>query len=241
MAPNAPCCIEINSKCHSATVILLHGLGNSGRSMHAIANLFHQLPELQHIKWILPHAPFRPVAANGNHQMRAWFNVYNVQLEGSDEDETGMFESSGSIKQLINQEVASGIHPSRIVLAGFKQGAALSLLTGLTTQRRLGGLAILSGRLPLSKKVKELAPAHASSLPIFWGYNIADPLAKYMFSQISVKFLTEEMGFPIAPTTGEPIGIEFRSYKGLGTGISQEELRDLGIWLKKVLPAFSYR
>ncbi|KAJ7239044.1 Phospholipase/carboxylesterase/thioesterase [Mycena haematopus] len=241
MALNAPSCIEIDSNCHSASVILIHGLGNSGRSMHAIANLFHQVPELQHIKWILPHAPFRPVSANGNHQMRAWFDVYNVQLEGSDEDETGMFESRGSIKQLINQEIAAGINPNRIVLAGFKQGASLCLLTGLTAHKKLGGLAVLSGRLPISKKVKELAPAHASSLPIFWGYNIADPLAKYMFSQVSIKFLTEEMGFPIAPATGEPIGIEFHGYKGLGTGICQEELHDLGVWLKKVLPALSYR
>ncbi|KAF8213701.1 Phospholipase/Carboxylesterase-domain-containing protein [Mycena galopus ATCC 62051] len=203
--------------------------------MHAIANLFRQDPALQHIKWILPHAPVRPVAVNGNHKMRAWFDVYNVQFEGA-EDEAGMFESIGSIKQLINQEVASGIAPSRIVLAGFMQGAALTLLTGLTTQKRLAGLAILSGRLPICRKVKELAPAHASSLPIFWGYNIADPLAKFRFDQISVKFLTEQMGFPAAPATGEPTGIEVHGYEGLGTGIGQRELYDLGVWLKKVLP-----
>jgi lysophospholipase-1 len=148
-----------------------------------------------------------------------------------------MLESIGSIEQLINREVEAGIDPSRIVLAGFTQGGAMSLLTGLTTQKKLAGLAILSGRLPISDKIKEMAPSHVTSLPIFWGHGIADPLAKFVFGQVSVKFLTEEMGFPTAPATGEAKGIEFHGYEGLGTGMSQEELRDLGVWLKKVLPA----
>ncbi|KAJ7806131.1 Phospholipase/carboxylesterase [Mycena olivaceomarginata] len=235
MVPNIPSYIKIDSSSHSATIILLHGLGNSGRGMYATANLFHQDPALQHIKWILPHAPVRPLTLNGNRKMSAWFDVYNLQFDG-EEDEAGMFESIASIDQLIDQEVASGINPSRIVLAGFMQGGALTLLTGLTTHKKLAGLAILSGRLPIAQKAKQMASAHASSLPIFWGYNLADPLAKFAFNQGAIRFLTEEMGFPTAPATGEAKGIEFHGYQGLGTGISQEELHDLGVWLKKVLP-----
>ncbi|KAF8178129.1 Phospholipase/Carboxylesterase-domain-containing protein [Mycena galopus ATCC 62051] len=236
MASNAPSHLKIDSSCHSATIILMHGMGNSGQGMHPIANLFHQDPELQHIKWILPDAPVRAMAANGNQKMQAWYNVYNFEFEGK-QDETGMFESVRSIQRLINQEIASGIDPSRIVLAGFMQGGSLSLLTGLTTQIKLAGIAVLSGRVPISERIKELAPVHASSLPIFWGYNVSNPLAKFRLNQVAVKFLTEEMGFTTAPTTGEAIGIELHGYEGLGTGISQPELRDLGEWLKRVLPA----
>ncbi|KAJ7480113.1 Phospholipase/carboxylesterase [Mycena galericulata] len=238
MAPTAkaPAYLKIDSSSHSATVILMHGLGDSGRGMYPTANMFHQDPAFKHIKWILPHAPVRPIRANGNHKMPAWFDVYNFQFEG-EEDEAGMMESIASIDQLLTEEVDSGIDPSRIVLAGFTQGGAMTLLTGLTTQKKLAGLAIMSGRLPIGHRLKELAPPHASSLPVFWGHGIADPLAKFVFGQVSVEFMTKEMGFQMAPATGEAKGIEFHGYEGLGTGMSQEELRDLGVWLKKVLPA----
>ncbi|KAF7340117.1 hypothetical protein MVEN_01930100 [Mycena venus] len=240
MAPNTPTYFKIDSTRHSATVILIHGVGDSARGMYATANLFHQDPAFKHVKWILPQAPIRPITAHGNRNLRmpAWFDIfdfYNFQFQGT-EDEAGMFESMASIEQLINQEIALGIDPSRIVLAGFMQGGALALLTGLTTQKKLAGLGILSGRLPMSRKIKEMAPPHASSLPIFWGYNVADPLSKFAFNRASVRFLTEEMGIPIASATGDARGIEFHSYEGLGTGIGQEELGDLGLWLKKVLP-----
>ncbi|KAK7064716.1 Phospholipase/carboxylesterase/thioesterase [Favolaschia claudopus] len=230
--------IKIASSSHSATVILMHGLGDSGRSMYATASWLRQDPALQHIQWILPQAPIRPVAANGNRRMSAWFNVCNVQFQGK-EDEEGMFDSARTIEQLIDEELSSGIDPSRIVLAGFMQGAALSLLAGLTTPKKLAGLAVLSGRLPIPHKMKGMASAHAPSLPIFWGYNIADPLAGFAFDQLSVKFLTQEMGFPTAvAATGDVRGIELHGYRGLGTGISSDELRDLGVWLKKALPRF---
>ncbi|KAJ6626955.1 Phospholipase/carboxylesterase/thioesterase [Mycena sp. CBHHK59/15] len=198
--------------------------------------MFHQDPSFAHIKWILPHAPVRPIRANGNHKMPAWFDVYNFAFEG-EEDEAGMLESIASIDQLLTQEVDSGIAPGRIVLAGFTQGGAMTLLTGLTTKKKLAGLAIMSGRLPISDKIKTMAPPHATSLPVFWGHGIADPLAKFIFGQVSVEFMTKEMGFEAAPSTGEAKGIEFHGYEGLGTGMSQQELRDLGVWLKKVLPA----
>ncbi|KAJ6573980.1 Phospholipase/carboxylesterase [Mycena vulgaris] len=237
MAPSvkAPAYLKIDSTSHSATVIFMHGLGDSGRGMYPTANMFHQDPAFGHIKWILPHAPVRPIRANGNHKMPAWFDVYNFAFEGP-EDEEGMLETIASIEQLITQEVDSGIDASRIVLAGFTQGGAVTLLTGLTTKRKLAGLAIMNGRLPISHRIKEMAPPHASSLPVFWGHGIADPLAKYVFGQVSVKFMKEEMGFESAPASGEAKGIEFRGYEGLGTGMNQEELRDLGVWLKKVLP-----
>ncbi|KAJ7293863.1 Phospholipase/carboxylesterase/thioesterase [Mycena rebaudengoi] len=227
--------IAANSK-HSATVILMHGLGDSGRGMYPTANMFHQDPAFSHVSWILPHAPVRPIRANGNHKMPAWFDVYNFQFEG-EEDEAGMLESIASVDQLITEEVESGIDPGRIVLAGFTQGGAMTLLTGLTTPKKLAGLAILSGRLPISHKIKDMASPHASSYPIFWGHGIADPLAKFIFGRVSADFLMQEMKVPAAPATGEAQGLEFHGYEGLGTGMSQEELRDLGVWLKKVLPA----
>lgn len=73
------------------------------------------------------------------------------------EDETGMLETARYLNGLIEKEVSAGIPPERIVLGGFSQGAAMTLLTGLTNERRLGGLAVLSGKLPLKGKFKSVS------------------------------------------------------------------------------------
>jgi len=67
-----------------------------------------------------------------------------------------MLRSAKLIDQLITAETESGTEPGRIVLGGFSQGATMSLLTGLTGERKLAGLAILSGWLPLQKKLHDV-------------------------------------------------------------------------------------
>jgi Predicted esterase len=68
-----------------------------------------------------------------------------------------MLRSARSIGQLITAEVDSGTDPNRIVLRGFSQGAAMSLLTGLTDERRVAGIAVLSGWLPLRNRFKAVS------------------------------------------------------------------------------------
>ena len=70
------------------------------------------------------------------------------------EDEPGMLRTVSSLNQLITAEVDAGIPSDRIILGGFSQGAAMTLLTGLTSERKLGGLIVLSGWLPLRNKIK---------------------------------------------------------------------------------------
>ncbi len=57
------------------------------------------------------------------------------------------------VEALIATEIARGVPASRIVLAGFSQGAAMTLMTGLRHPARLGGLIALSGYLPLAAEV----------------------------------------------------------------------------------------
>ena len=83
------------------------------------------------------------------------FDIYSFGFDGT-EDEKGMLESSRLINQLISAEVELGINSNRIVLGGFSQGGAMSLLAGLTSERKLAGLAILSSWLPLQKKFKNV-------------------------------------------------------------------------------------
>ncbi|KAJ7171875.1 lysophospholipase I [Mycena crocata] len=243
MAPvvEPPAFIKVPSKNHSATVILVHGLGDSGFGMQSLASQL-QSDALSHCQFLLPHAPTRAITANGGHRMPAWFNLFSFNPP-SEDDEAGMLESLASIESLIQNEIDSGIDPSRIVIGGFSQGATMSLLTGMVSSKQLGGVAVLSGRLPLRDKVgkyprlKELASPHAASVPIFWGHGSADPMISHSLGKQSADFLTSTIGVPSAPNTGEAKGLTFKTYNGMSHSIAPAEIKDLGAWLKQILPS----
>lgn len=168
-----------------------------------------------------------------------------------------MLESVTSINQLIANEIEeSGIPPSRIVLGGFSQGGSMSLLSGLTTEKKLAGVVVLSGWLPLRAKFKEvissfchvpldnahfffrlkMSSSHATALPIFWGHGSLDPLVEYKkMAQASVEFLTKQIGVPSTTKDGDLKGLSFNTYP-IGHSTNEQELGDLKEWLKRVLP-----
>ncbi|EDR12736.1 uncharacterized protein LACBIDRAFT_188773 [Laccaria bicolor S238N-H82] len=219
---------------HTATVLFVHGLGDTGHGWKPVADMFKADPALAHVKWILPHSPTRTVKANMGIEMPSWFDIYSFGFD-TDEDEMGMLQSARMISGLISAEVDGGIDPRRIVLGGFSQGGAMSLLTGLTGERKLAGVAVLSGWLPLRNKFKAMASQHAASIPVFWGHGAADPLVKYQFCKDSADFLTQTLGMPLAPT-GECKGLSYNIYEGMGHTTTQKELDDLREWIKKAIP-----
>ncbi|KAF9559172.1 Phospholipase/carboxylesterase [Agrocybe pediades] len=219
----------------TATVIFIHGLGDSGLGWKPVADMFRRDPALAHVKWVLPHAPVGPVTANMGMSMPTWFDIYSFGFSGA-EDKDGMIKSSGLINELIEQEIKDGIDPGRIVLAGFSQGGAMTLLTGLTSRHKISGLAVLSGWLPIRTHVKEILAPHVASLPIFWGHGSNDPLVKPMLAQMSKDFLTKECGISMAQP-GDTKGLSFNMYSGVEHSTNNQELLDLSNFLKKVVPA----
>ncbi|GJE87483.1 phospholipase/carboxylesterase [Phanerochaete sordida] len=219
---------------HSATVIFVHGLGDSGYGWQPVATMFGSVPALQHIKWVLPHAPDMPVTANGGMVMPSWFDIHSFDF--TSEDEPGMLRTVRQLNELITAEVDAGIPADRIILGGFSQGGAMSLLTGLTAERRLGGVLVMSAWLPLRSKFKAMMSDHARKLPVFWGHGKNDPLVKFAWAEQSVKFLKENLGISEATATN-PTGIEFHGYNGLVHSANDEEIEDLQAWLAKVMPA----
>ncbi|KAJ6515397.1 Phospholipase/carboxylesterase/thioesterase [Mycena sanguinolenta] len=218
---------------HTATVIFVHGLGDTGNGWKPVAQMLSR--ELPHVKWVLPHAPTMPVTANGGMQMPAWFDIYSFGFD-SVEDEKGMLKTVHSLNQLITAEVDAGIPANRIVLGGFSQGGAMTILTGLTTERKLAGLAALSSWLPLHEKFKSMASEHAGSIPIFWGQGAADPLVKPDLARRSANLVMEHFGTPAASSTDEAKGLFYKAYAGVDHSTNMEELDDLKTWLKKALP-----
>ncbi|PVG00503.1 alpha/beta-hydrolase [Serendipita vermifera] len=147
---------------HTATVIFLHGLGDSGYGWEPVAKMLARNPKLSHIKWILPNAPDQPVTLNFGMKMPSWFDIRSLDkdltADDGGEDADGMLASALSVNKIVTTQVDDeNIPANRIVVGGFSQGAALSLITGLTSERRLGGLVSLSGWLPLSGKMKSVS------------------------------------------------------------------------------------
>ncbi|KAG6329577.1 hypothetical protein ID866_9512 [Astraeus odoratus] len=222
-------------KKHSATVLFVHGLGDSGHGLLPIARRLRQDPALQHIKWILPHAQERPVTANHGLSMPAWFDLYDFSFKGP-EDREGMLESAGVLNAIIQKEIDdTHLDSNRIVLGGFSQGGAMSLLTGLTYPSKLGGLIVLSGLLHIHNEVKGMLAPHAASLPIFWGHGEDDLLVPHSIAQQSVEYLTKDIALSTQERIGGP-GLKIVSYTGLEHSTSEKELDDVTEFLKCVIP-----
>ncbi|KAK7062169.1 acyl-protein thioesterase 1 [Favolaschia claudopus] len=218
---------------HTATVIFLHGLGDTGNGWKPVADMLKR--ENPHIKWVLPHAPSMPVTGNGGMMMPAWFDIYSFQLD-TREDQAGMLKTVHSVNQLITAEVDAGIPANRIVLGGFSQGGAMTLLTGLSAERKLAGLVVLSSWLPMQEKIKAMVSDHAPSVPIFWGQGTDDPLVRPSLAERSAKFVQEHLRFPVTTPDGELKGVSYNTYEGVGHSTNMKELEDLKAWLKRALP-----
>ena len=157
-----------------ASVIVLHGLGASGDDFVPVCEQL-DLGPVGPVRHVLPHAPLRPVTINNGFVMPAWYDI--LALGGpSREDEAGLRASQMLVEELIAREVARGVSPSRIVLAGFSQGCAMALLTGLRHAERLAGIVGLSGYLPLAAKTASERSATNQSTPIFLAHGRFDPM-----------------------------------------------------------------
>lgn len=204
-----------------ATVLVLHGLGASGEDFVPVAQEL-DLGRAGPVRFVFPHAPVRPVTINGGYAMRAWYDIRHGELVRR-EDEAGLRESQALVEALIEREAGRGVEPSRIVLAGFSQGCAMTLQVGLRHPRRLAGLAGLSGYLPLAETAAAEAHAANRGTPIFLAHGRHDdvvPFARAAASRDALQALGCE--------------VEWREYP-IGHTVSLEEVRDLEGWLLRVL------
>ncbi|KAJ3895598.1 Phospholipase/carboxylesterase/thioesterase [Lentinula edodes] len=221
------------AKKHTATVIFVHGLGDTGHGWEPVANMFKKEPTLGHVKWVLPHSPQSPVTANMCMVMPSWFDIKSFGFKDV-EDEAGMLKSKASLTQLIDAELAAGLAPNRIILGGFSQGAAMSLLTGLSLDKQLAGIVCLSGWVPIKDTLQKMLAPHSTQMPIFWGHGSSDPLVKPIFAEESVEFL-KSVGISNAKP-GELSGLSYNIYPGVGHSTNMQELEDLKVWIAKVIP-----
>lgn len=156
--------------------------------------------------------------------MPGWYDIISLERIGQGEDHSGMMQSCSQIQALIDAEMDLGIPNSRIILAGFSQGAAMSLLLGLTSSIKYGGIVALSGYLPLSGQIHTLAIGNKLATPIFMGHGTADPVVAHAYGKESFDLL-KSMGYFIT----------MQDYPGMGHSACDQELQDMTRFIKSRL------
>jgi len=211
----------------TAAVIWLHGLGADGNDFAGL------VPELDlsgcpAMRFVFPHAPSMPVTVNGGYVMPAWYDIRGTDLL-SRQDDAGIRASELAIRALIEREIARGIPASRIVLAGFSQGCAMALHTGLRYPHTLAGILALSGYLPLAETfAAECSQANAHT-PIFMAHGNQDPVVIPARGEASRDLLT-----------GLGYAVQWHSYP-MPHSLHPQEIVDIASFLTHVLalPAIS--
>jgi len=214
--------LEVNP--HSkpiAAVIWLHGLGVDGHDFEPIVPEL-QLPDSLPIRFVFPHAPKRAVTVNFGMIMPAWFDI--LDMAGPQKvNVNDILESSRQLADLIEAETQRGLPPDRIILAGFSQGGAIALHTGLRYEKKLAGIMALSTYLPtVDQLAAEISKAN-HAIPIFMAHGTSDPLIEIKNAVLTRKALSR-LGYKV----------HWQEYPVAHT-VCHEEIQDIRAWILDVL------
>ncbi len=202
-----------------ACIIWMHGLGAESMDMEM---LVHSLPlsdlSLRHV---FLNAPIQPVTLNNGIEMRAWYDIpSNFSIEN--EDIQGILASEKTIAAVIDEQIAQGIPAHAIGLAGFSQGGAMALHTGLNYPQPLAGVAALSAYLPLSLSHNHSLPLIQKNTPFFLGAGLHDTIVHYEWSKASHAQLVQNGFNPV----------DFHAYP-MEHCVCMDEAHDLSAWIRK--------
>jgi predicted esterase len=217
------------SAAHTATLIFLHGLGDSGHGWTSVMRLLSRA--FPFIKFILPHAPNSPVTINGGMRMPSWYDIRSLAENDSvPDDEAGMMATRRLIDELVLEEIGTGLPAARVVVGGFSQGGAMSLLFGLTGAHRVGATIALSAYLPLRSKFTQLLLQDRKEMPVFMGHGTADHVVHHKWGKHSAEHL-QSLGCT---------KLTFKSYENLDHSFNDFELEDLKAFLHSVFDSKSF-
>ena len=202
-----------------ASIVLMHGLGADGNDFVPIAGEM-DLSAVGPVRFVFPNAPHRPVSINNGYVMPAW---YDIHPDRSREDEAGLRRSQAAIEELLAREKVRGIPARRIVLAGFSQGCAMALMTGLRHAEALAGIVGLSGYLPLAGLTAAERSAANQATPIFMAHGEQDEMVVMPRATASRDAL-QALGY----------NVQWQQYP-MPHSVCMEEVADLNRWLLQVL------
>jgi phospholipase/carboxylesterase len=201
------------------SIIWLHGLGADGGDFVGVAEEMN-LPVA--MRYIFPHAPKHPVTINGGFVMPSWYDIADIDI-GAKQDAAGIHASQKEIEKFIAQEKLRGIAAENIFLAGFSQGGAIALHTGLRHPARLGGILALSTYLPLADTLSKEVSLSAKNTPVFFAHGRHDPVVPYNLGKQSADKL-QQHGYQI----------DWHEY-AMPHSVCTDEISDIEHWLTQKL------
>lgn len=215
-------CVELQTRGQpTASVVWLHGLGADG---HDFVPVVRELEALgaPAARYVFPHAATMPVTINGGAVMRAWYDIVNVDLMRR-EDDKGIRASQAQVEALIAREAERGIARSRIVLAGFSQGGAIALHTGLRQAEPLAAIIALSCYLPLAATFDDERNAGSAAVPLFIAHGTSDPIVP-LARGAAARDALQAAGH----------SVEWHQYP-MAHSVNEQEIRDIAAFLKRVI------
>ncbi|MFY8275523.1 alpha/beta hydrolase [Pseudoalteromonas sp. SSDWG2] len=204
-----------NSSLHKATVIWLHGLGDSGDGFAPIAPHL-ALPDELGVKFLFPHAPIQPVTINGGMEMRAWYDIKSLDLDKR-ADAQGVQQSADRISALLDEQIAAGIPASKIILAGFSQGGVIALHLAPRFEHKLGGVMALSTYMSQPELLAQ--QAKHTDLTIFMAHGDFDNVVPLSAGKQALDCLSSA-----------GMDVSWQSY-AMAHQVCDEELRAIRQWL----------
>ncbi|KAI9023974.1 Alpha/Beta hydrolase protein, partial [Hyaloraphidium curvatum] len=210
---------------HTATVVFLHGFGDTGMGWEFLADAL--APHLPHVKWVLPHAPIRPISAFGGQMSHAWYDFAGPKAteEAKKRAEEGMRSMAGQLTELLKAHAAG----TRLVLGGFSQGCAMSTLLALTSPSsvKLSGLMLLSGGILTPSYLPEVATDINRRCPTLICHGTEDDRVSVKDGAERTEKALKGMGWT---------DLRMKIYGGLGHAASEEEVKDIWEFLREVIP-----
>ncbi len=213
--------LEINIADARYSVIWLHGLGADGHDFEPIVAELN-FKNKDKTRFVFPHAPSIPITVNNGMVMPAWYDIVAPQID-AEQDEKGIRHSAMQINQLIEAEIERGIDSKNILLAGFSQGGAIALHTGLRFSKPLAGIIALSTYLPLDTFVPAEAATTNKDIAIFYAHGTQDPVIPILLAETSKEFLTRQ-GY----------NIDWHRYP-MEHSVIPQEIDDISHWLDRIL------
>lgn len=212
---------------HTATVIFLHGLGDTPMGWTFFAQEAARQGRLKHVKFVFAEAPNQPVTLNYGMTMPSWYDIKALGNVMGQQDEDGILASIGRLKQVIKEEIDEGIPSNRIVIGGFSQGCAISLGTSVVYDKTLGAIIGLSGYLPIHEKLTTLKRTENINTPYFLGHGTGDQVVKFEAGKLSRDYLMNDLG---------RTKLEWHQYENMVHTASPEEIQDIFDFLERVIP-----
>ena len=211
--------LELNTGANpKGSIIWMHGLGADCWDFVSIVKEL-ALPDDLPLRFIFPQAPTRPITINNGQVMPGWYDISMAELHRKP-DEAGVRQSQTAIEQLIAREIERGIPADKIILAGFSQGGAIALQTGLRCREALGGIMALSTYLTLDDSLAAEATIANANIPILMAHGTQDPLIPLSLA-VASRTKMEARGYKV----------EWREYP-MPHSLCMEEVEDIGVWIQ---------